>query len=156
MQHLPPQTVVSAKHSQVIDKLATNHGEADVEILNLGSARIMEKQTGDKGNCDFENQLRDIDAEIFGKADTGSNVDTADSERTIENLRVIAQYKETLEGNVLTQGLGSGFNCNGPHTIMGQLEDHVVSTDPTDTYTGAGFTTFSSWAYEVSFKWKRK
>ena len=72
VQHLPPQMAVSTKHSQVIDKPATNHSEADVEILNLGSARIMEKQTGDKGNYDFENQLREIDAKIFGMANTRS------------------------------------------------------------------------------------
>lgn len=115
-QQLPSQMAALAKCSQASVKPAINNEKADVEDLVLGSARIMEKQTRDKGKCDFENKLREIDAEIFGKADTGSNVDTADSERLLEKVE-------------------SGLICNGPQAAMGQIEDHVSSVDPKSTLT---------------------
>ena len=97
---------VSAKQSQASDKSVIDHEEADVEGLTLGSARSMEKQTENKGKCDFENLLREIDAKISGKADMGCNVVNADSVRIMENVMVSAQHEEAIGG-------GGGFNA-GP------------------------------------------
>nr|POE82869.1 hypothetical protein CFP56_28274 [Quercus suber] len=148
-QQVPPQTTASAKQSQVSAIAATTHKEANVEDLILGSTRIMEKQTGDKGKDDFENLLREIDAEISGKVDTECNVDTADSERIMEEVMGSAQQKEAQQGEVSTQGLGSSCSYNGPQALMGHLEDQVGSGWPkSHTYTNAGFKSFSRWAYE--------
>nr|POF08275.1 hypothetical protein CFP56_55674 [Quercus suber] len=101
----------------------------------LGSTVITEKQTGDKGKDDFENLLREIDAEISGKVDTECIVDTTVSERIMEGIMGSAQQKEAQRGEFSTHGLGTSCSYNGPQVLMGHLQDQGGSDGPKATLT---------------------
>lgn len=60
--------------------------------------------------------MREIDVEIFGKADTRTTVDIAESER----------LKEKIEPGII---------CNGPEAEIGNFEDQVSPVDPKATLT---------------------
>nr|POE92192.1 hypothetical protein CFP56_53905 [Quercus suber] len=62
---------------------------------------IMEKLTGEKRNSDFEEQLRELDAEIAGKADTGCNMGKVFKTRVLESeVKESAKQKEEKGGKV--------------------------------------------------------
>ncbi|KAK7825401.1 hypothetical protein CFP56_033126 [Quercus suber] len=62
---------------------------------------IMEKLTGEKRNSDFEEQLRELDAEIAGKADTGCNMEKVFKTRVLESeVKESAKQKEEKGGKV--------------------------------------------------------
>ena len=64
-------TVVSEEHCQPHGAAETNLERANVESWKKESEGIMQKLTGEKGKLDFEEQLKELDAEMSGKADTG-------------------------------------------------------------------------------------
>lgn len=78
------QTAASVLHRQVQGVVETNEDRADMESMVLESEKIKEKLTEEKGKSDFEEQLREIDAEIVGKADMGCNVEKVSKVRKLE------------------------------------------------------------------------
>ena len=91
-----------------------------MESLKLESKRIKEKLIGEKGKPDFEEQLRELDAEISSKADTGCNVEKVLKAWALESeLKVSANKKEDIGGEDSTHRLGCGLHSSGPHGVLG-------------------------------------
>ena len=67
-------TVVAEGHRIPHGAAMTNRERADVESWKKKCEGITEKLTGDTGKPDFEVQLKELDAEIAGKADMGGNM----------------------------------------------------------------------------------
>ena len=65
------QTAVSDERCQSQRAAETNFERADVESWKMESECFKEKLPEEKEKTDFEEQLREIDVEISGKADTG-------------------------------------------------------------------------------------
>lgn len=101
----------------------TNTDRADVDCLKLESERIMENQTREKGNLDFEEQLREIDAEISGITDTGCNVEKAFTAKILENkIQQSTHHKGNRVGEVSMQELGPRLPGSGSKDVMGQID----------------------------------
>lgn len=113
------QTVGSdmCRHSHSVAETIMNR--ADVESWKLESGIINEKLTQGKGKPNFEEQLREIDAELSGKADTGCNVGKVHKVRELESeVRLSANKKEVWEGDDSKRGFGHRLNSIGPHGVL--------------------------------------
>ena len=118
------RATVSVVRFQVHGAVETNHDRADVEYLNLERERIMEEQTGDKGTLDFEDQLREIDAEISGNDNKRCNVENVLTEKIMEKEnKLTAKRNETPVGEASTHGPGSGLIHSGPQAGIGRTEE---------------------------------
>ena len=81
--HLRQQTVAVDERGEPQRAAETNLGRADVESRKMDSECFKEKLTEGKEKPDFEEQLREIDAEISGLADTGCITEKV---RTVRDL----------------------------------------------------------------------
>ena len=78
----------------------TNGKRDDVESLILQNEKFKKKLTKEMEKSVFEEQLREIDAEIFGKADKEGNVQTAPKVRILESEKMKPANREEEAGNV--------------------------------------------------------
>ena len=102
-----------------------------MESLKLESERIMEKLTEEKGKPDFEEQLRELNAEISGKVDMGCNVEKVFKARILETeKKVSANHKENRVSEDSTHGLRFGLPRSGLQDVLGHIEadDGFVET----------------------------
>ena len=108
------QTVTSVVHCQSHGVAETNIDRVDVESLKLESERIKEKLTGEKGKFHFKEQLRELDAKISSKADTGCNVEKVFKARILETeKKVSANQKENRVSEDSMHRLGHGLPSSG-------------------------------------------
>ena len=81
--HLRQQTEAADERCEPQRAAETNLERADVESRKLDSECFKEKLTEGKEKPDFEEQLREIDAEISGLADTGCITEKASTARDL-------------------------------------------------------------------------
>ena len=91
--------VVSNERHQPHGATETNLERVDVESWKMERDGITENLIGEKGNPDFEEQLRELDAEISGKADMGCNMEKVLKARELEfEVKELANQKEERGG----------------------------------------------------------
>nr|POF23347.1 hypothetical protein CFP56_20789 [Quercus suber] len=92
-------TVVSDERHQPQQEVEINSVKADVETGKLGSKSSKEKLYGGKEKPDFEEMLRELDADISGKADTRCNMEKVLKARELESeVKESANQKEEKGG----------------------------------------------------------
>ena len=142
------QTVASDVRHQPHGVAETNIDRVDVESWKLESERIKEKMIGEKGKSDFEEQLRELDAEISGKANTRCNMEKVLKARELvsevklstnqkdkrggkavtgcnEEKVVSTNKKEEREGEDSMHGLRCGLHSSRPYGALGRTEVDV-------------------------------
>lgn len=77
--------VVSDERRQPNKATSTNVDRADLESWTRESESFKEKLSGETEKPNFEEQLRELDAEISGKADTGCNMEKVLMTRELES-----------------------------------------------------------------------
>ena len=95
-----------------------------MESMTLQSEKFKEKLTREKEKSVFEEQLREIDTEIFGKADMGGNVQMVSKVRILESEKMVsANREEKVASEEPVHGLGVGLLSSGPQDVMGLSKD---------------------------------
>lgn len=77
----------------------------------------------DKGTLDFEDQLREIDAEISGNDDKGCNMENVLTEIMEKENKLTAKRNETLVGEALTHGPEEIEGLDEPKAPLSQVKD---------------------------------
>nr|POE60736.1 hypothetical protein CFP56_53397 [Quercus suber] len=88
------QTEASVERRQTQRALETNEDRADVESMILQDEKFKEKLTGDKEKLDFKEQLREIDIEIFNKAEIFSKADLGGNVQKVPKVRILEPEKK--------------------------------------------------------------
>ena len=87
--------------------------------------KLKEKLTGEKEKPDFKEQLREIDAEIFGKADMGGNVQMVSKIRILESKKTVSVNRdEKVVSDESVLGLGVGLLSSGLQDVMCHTKDN--------------------------------
>ena len=96
------QTMVFDERCQPQRETETNFERVDVESWKLESECSKEKLPGEKEKPDFKEQLRELDAEISGKADTGCNMEKVLKAQEFESeVKKSTNQKEEKGGKVV-------------------------------------------------------
>lgn len=132
----------------------TNGKRVDVESLILQNEKFKKKLTKEMEKSVFEEQLREIDAEIFSKADREGNVQMAPKVRILESEKMVpANREEEVRNDGPVHDMGIGPSSSGPQEEMGFSKDLLgpaginVPLDPREWK-----TRFPWWAEATSCK----
>ena len=101
----------------------TNGKRDDVESLLLQNEKFKKKLTKEMEKSVFEEQLREIDVEIFGKADREGNVQMAPKVRILESEKMMPANREEEVRNNGPAHMGFGPPSSGPLEEMGSSKD---------------------------------
>ena len=129
---------------------------ADVESMILAGEKTKEKLNGEKEKLDFEEQLRELDDVISGKADIGCNVQWVPKALILKSEKEVTVNREgNKESDLSTPVLGVRLLSSGLHVVMGYMED---LDGPAETKNlmdqGEESLLFQHWAYDVRCKSK--
>ena len=90
----------------------------------LAGEKTKEKLNGEKEKLDFEEQLRELDDVISGKADIGCNVQWVPKALILKSEKEVTVNREgNKESDLSTPVLGVGLLSSGLHVVMGYMED---------------------------------